>query len=343
MTQYICMMILMMPFGVNCEANQCQRRQRWSPSGLNRTDLLCCTDDCDSNEDYSTALGYPGFEHCCTCNSQTEWSGQEKALLIEYISASGKSLVVDPDISRFNDSNLYKIEHLYGVMTEIPSDVCDWDKDPRLKVFSPHANESIKYWLHIVQIDFRSNKIRKVESLHFKNTTINLLTQLRHLDVSYNQIVSMDPACISQPTQNLFFANFSHNKLRELDITNAFTVNLICRVNYTSNIIENFVNALGFTLDKNKTYGPGYVSFHQNKIERFPDLTSLLGLSSLAEFGQLFSFEFDFDDYQLNCDCYLEPILRMGQELKDVLWRNYFNIYCANPPSFKNKKVHSLN
>ncbi|KAH3794608.1 hypothetical protein DPMN_148145 [Dreissena polymorpha] len=85
---------------------------------------------------------------CCTCKSQTTWSGQEKALLIEYISVSGKSPVVDPEI--YNDSNEYKIEHLNGVMTEIPSDVCDWDTDSRLKVFSRHINETMKYWLHIV-------------------------------------------------------------------------------------------------------------------------------------------------------------------------------------------------
>ncbi|KAH3881295.1 hypothetical protein DPMN_005220 [Dreissena polymorpha] len=87
MTQYICMMILMMPFGGNCEDAQCQGLQPWSPSGIQRDDLLCCTENCDSTKKFS---GYPGFDVCCTCNSQTSWSDQEKALLIEYISVSGE-------------------------------------------------------------------------------------------------------------------------------------------------------------------------------------------------------------------------------------------------------------
>ncbi|KAH3881296.1 hypothetical protein DPMN_005221 [Dreissena polymorpha] len=248
-------------------------------------------------------------------------------------------------------------------MTEIPSDVCDWDTDSRLKVFSRHVNKTIKYWLHIVKIDFSYNKIRKVESLNclkkldkldlsdnkitqFKNTTINQLTHLRHLDLSYNEIKSMDPAFISQPTQSLMFADFENNKLRDLDITNAFSVNPFCHVDYTSNIIDKFVNAQGFTLDKIKTYGPGFVSLNQNNFETFPDFTFLLGLSSLAEFGQLSSFGFDFRDIKLNCDCHLEPFLSIGQNVKDALWRlwrDHLNITCANPPSLKNVKVRNLN
>ncbi|KAH3881294.1 uncharacterized protein LOC127879809 [Dreissena polymorpha] len=359
MSQYICIVIMVLAFGGNCVDAQCEGDlQPWSPSGIQREDLLCCTVSNACKNDHPTVPGQTEYEKCCTCSSTTTWSGQEKALLIEYISVSGKSLMVDPDM--FNDSNVYKIEHHEGVMTEIPSDICDWDKDTRLKVFSRHVNESMKYWHYIVQIDFSKNKVRKVESLnclkkldkldlshnkitHFKNTTINQLTHLRHLDLSYNHIVSMDPACISQPSQNLFVANFEHNRLAVLDITNAFSVNPFCHVDYTSNIIDKFVNALGFTLDKNKTYGPGFVSFNENNFERFPDFTSLLGLSSLAEFGQLSSFGFDFRDIELDCDCYLEPFLSMGQNLKDVLWREYFNITCANPPSLRNVKVPNLN
>ncbi|KAH3848490.1 hypothetical protein DPMN_090857 [Dreissena polymorpha] len=351
MTEYICMIILSVSFGGNCLDTHCQG-------------YLCCSDLCDITKDNPTSPLNETFEplnekfeQCCMRASQKTWSGKEKELLIEYIGVLGKSIVVDPD--KFNDSNVYKIEHIGGIMTAIPSNVCDWDRDTLLEVFLQQVHEFVKYWRYIVQIDFSFNKLRKVESLnclqklyqldpshnkitHFKNTTINQLAHLRHLDLSFNEIMSMDPACISQPTQNVFYANFGKNKLPVVDVTNAFSVNPFCHINYTSNLIDKFVNEFGFTLDANKTYGPGFVSFNFNNFRTFPDFQSLLGLSNLAELGQLVSFGFDFRGIQLDCDCYLEPFLSMVQELKAFLWRDYFNVACANPPSLQGVKVPNL-
>ena len=332
--------------------------KRWQPSWIAnpRDDLRCHLDDRCRNE--STQVKSEQFDKCCVCNSCALWEGSEIQLFIEYVSVLGKSLIV-PD-QAFNNTEVYELKHNNGEMTSIPSNLCNWDLDTSLTAAYAQDFESVKkIWGNIVKINFRNNKISTLPNLsclekldelnlndnfltYISNTSFTSLTNLRKIYFSGNLIQNIDPGIISAVQLNLFEADFSYNKMSKLDVSNMMSLYPFCNVGFETNEITELVNEDNFTLDMDKNYGPGFVSFKDNNIETFPDFKTLLNLDNIAQMGKLISSGFDYRDIPLMCDCHLEPFMSLTEDVIATLWHDYFKVKCAGPPDLKGKIVSEV-
>ncbi|XP_060573735.1 uncharacterized protein LOC132731562 [Ruditapes philippinarum] len=287
-------------------------------------------------------------EKCCTCNNCMNWEGSEIDLYIEYVSVFGKSLVLSDQA--LTETGVYRIQHTYSEMTEIPSNICGWDNKSNLMEYYEEEFESIKkYFSNIVTINFEGNKIRNVPDINclprldtlilrnneiqfLSNTSISNLSNLRVIDFSGNFIQNMDPNTLTSPYLSLFFANFSHNDMTSLDFSNAMSLHPFCKIDYESNEITEITNEADFKLSLDQTYGPGFVNLKYNKISTFPDFKSILSLDSIAQLGTLLSFGFDLRGIPLVCDCNLHSFMTLAEDVIKILWLEYFDVKCTAPP-----------
>lgn len=327
----------------------------WQPNWMPPRDDLYCTSHCEryNNPVYDQNSTHKEKDECCTCNSCTLWeaSGSLTNLAVEYVTVTGKTLAVPEPV--FDNATQYAVVHTNGEMADIPSNLCTWDTDRRISSsYGQYLQDITPFWTSIVKIDFTSNRITTIENLncltqldtltlshnkiqYLSNTSISQLSYLRVLDLAGNQLKDMQPGVLFSQNINIFFANFSYNELTNIDITNVMLRQPYCSVDYSHNQIDEVINSQGFKLDTSQTYGPGFVSFVENAFEKFPDLTTLLSLENLAQWGQLISSGFDFRGIQLSCDCNLEQFSALAADLRDTLWRDYFNVTCVTPAELK--------
>jgi len=332
----------------------------WIPSWLPERDDLLCDQYCEENRNLlmDPLFEYQTVDNCCTCHSCTTWRGQEVELFLEYVTVTGKTLVLSRET--YNNESVYKIDHPSSELTAIPSNLCDWDNDTRLRSRFSSEFENIKQFLgQIVKIDLHSNKIRQLTDLNcmprldqlylsnnritfVSNTTFQYLSYLRDLDLSNNRITHLDPMLLYQPTLSVLYADFSFNDLAEVDVTNAITVHPFCLVDYSNNKLDIINNELDFKLNTSINYGLGIVSLADNIFKTFPDFKELFNLENLNEIGALFDGGFDFRDIQISCDCHLEPFRSLTGNITKSFWRDYHNVTCYEPEHLKGQSVFKV-
>jgi len=279
-------------------------------------------------------------------------------LPVEFFSVTGLSFVIDSN--PFNQNAVYAVELTNSYMTFIPSNLCNWDKGSDfLDIYNNEFLNVTKYWPNIVKLDFTGNNIRHIPDINclinldtlnvsnnaitsLKNDSFNTLTKLRNLELSGNSIKEMDPYVLSGPKLSILNAGLRNNELEELDVTNAWSLKPFCSFDFINNKIQNFVNPSDFALDPNTHYGPGEVRLRNNSIEQWPDFVSLLHLRDLTQMGQLVEFGFDLVGIKLKCDCYLEPFSELMYELKESLWKCYFETTCVSPENLKGIKASNV-
>ncbi|XP_045173366.1 toll-like receptor 13 [Mercenaria mercenaria] len=300
------------------------------------------------------------YDKCCTCNSCTVWEGSEIELFIEYVSVLGRSLILFDQAP--NETDVYKVDHRDAEMTEIPSNLCNWDNETTLKERYLLEFESLKNLSgSIVKINFENNRIGKLTDLnclkrldelilknnkltHVSNTSFSTLSRLRYIDFSGNLIQKIDPGILTSIYLNLFHADFSHNKMSELDVSNMLSLYPFCKIDFQSNEVTKLVNEANFTLNMTTTYGPGFVSFKDNDFQEWPNFKELLNLDSLAQMGHLFSFGFDFRNVPIICDCHLENFMSLVQDgVLETVWRDYMNVKCTGPADLVGIPVGKVN
>ncbi|XP_053376335.1 uncharacterized protein LOC123531284 [Mercenaria mercenaria] len=322
-----------------------------------RNDLRCKLDEHCRKE--PSQVQSEEFDKCCTCRSCAVWEGKEIELFIEYISVLGRSLVLPNQAP--SKPVIYKIEQTNAEMTEIPSNLCNWDHDTNLEDKYPAEFTNIKqFWGHIVKLNFENNKIRKLPDLnclvrldeinlrnnqltHISNTSFTNLTRLRYIYLSGNLIKEMDPNILtSKYLMNLFYADFSNNEMTELDVSNMFGMYPFCKIAYNSNNITDLVNEADFTLNSTIPYGPGFVDISSNKVNTWPDFETIFKLDDIIQLGYLFSFGFYFGDIQLVCDCNIERFMSHVYDIFNTVWRDYMDITCAAPDTLAGKKVYEV-
>ncbi|XP_052818076.1 toll-like receptor 13 [Mya arenaria] len=325
----------------------------------NRDDLLCDS-SCDQQLGLSSEYFSDEHNKCCVCLSCTLLDGHEISLALEYTSVLGRNVVIVESL--FNESALYMIESTNGDMTDFPSNVCGWDTDKEyLEQFAEHrmVADFEKFNNNIYRINFGSNKIKIVPDIsclanldtlnlrdnrisHLGNMSFSNLSRLRNLDISLNNIQTIDPKTLF--TENVFLlrVNLSDNKLTVADVSNLVSLHPLCEVDLKSNEIESLTNNLGITLDTGLNYGPGFINLQENHIFTFPDLQSLLKLKDLNLFGKLLHFGFDLRGAPLHCDCHMQPYHSLAINSLKALWRDYFAIKCTSPPELKDVLVFEL-
>jgi hypothetical protein len=269
------------------------------------------------------------YDKCCTCQSCAVWEGHEIELFIEFVSVFGRSLVVA--IQAPSENDVYKIEQKNSIMTEIPSNLCNWDKESGLKARYPNDFSIMQaYMERIVKMNFRDNKISKLpdircvvklDELNLKNNKLTFISNssftnmdhLRTVDLSGNLIQNMDPNIFtSKNLISLFRLDLCNNQLSNLDISNMISLYPFCHIDFSKNQITELVNTANFSMNLSFTYGPGFVSLTGNKISKFPDFVQLLKLDDITQLGHLIGFGFDFTDIPLKCDCYIEQFMELA-------------------------------
>lgn len=332
----------------------------WQPSWMPLRDDLYCTSACDQyyGPNYQGNSTYDKKDECCTCNSCTSWEGSLNDLFIEMVTVTGKSIVLIDEA--YNHTSDFQIESTEGEMTELPSNLCNWDNDSRINSsYGNHFHDIQIYWPRIFQIDFSGNSIRKIVDLnclekldtlilnfnkiqYITNSSMSNLPYLRELDISNNNILDMDPTVLFSPNINVFFANFSNNEISTGKVSNLFLQNPFCRLDFSNNKIESLVNTIGFELDLSQNYGPGLVLLNNNLVTKFPDLKTLLNMDSLSHWGKLIHSGFDLRGIQLDCDCNLEPFIQLTENIRELLFQDYLNVSCSWPDWLKGRSVFSL-
>ncbi|XP_060573721.1 slit homolog 1 protein-like [Ruditapes philippinarum] len=260
-----------------------------------------------------------------------------------------------------SDTEVYKIEHQDADMTEIPSNLCNWDTESSLQDKYPDEFQNIKpFWGKIVKIKFENNKIKRLPNInclvrldemnlrnnqlqHVSNTSFTNLRNLRSILMSGNQITEIDPnILISQSLSYLFHVDFSKNVMSKLDVSNMFTLYPFCNIDYSSNEITDLVNEGDFTMDIEKSYGPGYVGVSNNKLSTWPDFQTLFRLDDITQLGRLIYFGFDFRGMSLVCDCNVQQFLEKAYNIINALWRSYMNLTCSEPASLAGHLVWDI-
>ena len=321
---------------------------QWIPPSLpSRKDLKC---NCIPSMLYEDFEGEK--EHCCTCVAEPIWLGQEihNATHLEFVSVMGTSVIlVDRPV---NMSTVYKIKHSYASLAELPINICDWDKNESTRItalYGQFVNEFRTFWTRVVVIDFASNKIKAIPNInclqnldtldlsyneieHISNTSFNLMSHFRKLHLQRNKIKTMDIAVISDQNVHLWFADFSENVMSSIDVSNMNSRYPFCNMNFRANNMESMTNLGNFTLKREESYGPGFVSFKDNSFHTFPDFQELFNLGSLADLGKLLHFGYDFRNTELDCNCHMELYCELAADVVRTLWRDYFDVKCTAPP-----------
>ncbi|XP_052815826.1 uncharacterized protein LOC128242634 [Mya arenaria] len=336
-----------------------QNGNPWQPEWMPLRNDLLCDERCDRFKASQVDYIVDEYTNCCQCNSCTKWEGQEVNLDIEYTTVSGKGVVLVNE--RVNDTLVYKTEMRHGELSEIPSNLCGWDKEEHYVDTLSRMNmvkDLNQFYNQIVVINFEYNSVKKLPDLncltnldgiylkgnkisHLSNTSFQTLSHLRIVDLSLNKIVNMDPNVVFNTDVNVLHWQFENNDLIEVDVTNFLPAHPFCEVDFSGNEIEQLTNKLSITLE-NEIYGPGFIRLQDNKISTFPDLKTLFNLESLNQFGTLLSFGFDLRGVPLICDCHMQPYYDLGKNYLEALWRDFFNLTCTAPPSLKDKPVFEV-
>ncbi|KAL4223685.1 hypothetical protein ACF0H5_017153 [Mactra antiquata] len=322
----------------------------WKPDGpgKDREDLAChigCKYEVEESD-------------CCRCWNCAIWAGTEVDLFVEFVTILGKGVVLSEET--YNESSIYKIEHTHSDLTDLPSNICNWDSEPFIRdLYEDEFDNMQAFWPAVVELDFQYNRIRRLQDIncltkldavnlqgnkltYVSNHSFHNLIYLRTINFTNNQIQYIDPSTIGTPTLNLINVDFSHNIMTELDIMNVLSHFGYCVLDFSHNDISHLTNKPQQSLNVSKKYGPGFTSFRNNEIVEFPNFKVLFHLEKMSQLGKLIEFGFDFRENPLNCDCAFQPILSQAEHIFLVIMRNYMDIICQSPPDLEGISIRNV-
>ncbi|KAL4223683.1 hypothetical protein ACF0H5_017151 [Mactra antiquata] len=270
---------------------------------------------------------------------------------------SGKCVVLAE--REYNEFSIYKIEHTHSDLTDLPSNICNWDSEPFIRdLYEDEFDNMQAFWPAVVELDFQYNRIRRLQDIncstkldavnlqgnnltYVSNNSFANLTFLRTINFTGNHIQYIDPSTIAESPLNLLNVDFSYSLMTEMDVMNLLSLHGYCEINFSHNNISRFTNKLQQSLNMSKTYGPGLTSMNNNQIESFPNLRELYVIETLNQLGKFMAFVFDIRENPINCDCTFQPILSQSVYVLGVL-RNYMDIICQSPPDLADTSIRNV-
>ncbi|XP_048751875.2 slit homolog 2 protein-like [Ostrea edulis] len=303
-----------------------------------RPDLLCPK----INEDNVNCT--PGRKnHICTCFMKPMWKDSSlKELTIEYINRKGGSRILY-DVPG-SDSDLYHVSEPNSFLTLLPSNLCSFP--------------------NIVKINFTHNKIRKLEDigcihrLHSIDLSFNKITNipsslfrglsfLSIVNLSNNDIHSIEPGSFNDETLGLIELDVSHNSMLVLDASNFILPKTFCRISYANNQVHDFSNKAAKPITETDKLGDGgYLDFSNNHIQRIPNPKRFNVRNGYSVYGKLSfnRFIFKISGNPLSCDCFLEEFLWQVRNIRDnfVIDGDTLGYTCYSPLSLRDTSVVDL-
>lgn len=313
----------------------------WQDPKSNRTGLFCpmsCKHkNCDS---LSTLADIEDVTSYCRCRASPLWTIDGDAIendFIEYTNRFGRALVIS--LEHIANQMPQNLVHMDGFLRQLPENICSFQNLVKVD-FTNNRLCEIRGINCLTDLDTLILKGNRIETVH--NDTFVGMSNLRVLDLSLNGVTRLEPQTLSHSTLGLYVADFSHNALKTIDITNLVIKQPFCEIKYNDNHIEELTNNLPFHFDLDISFGDGgFMNLQNNDFKQFPDFTKL-GISDLTQLGKVFNFGFDFRGCKFTCDCVMVPFLELSKEVVKKIWRDYFDVECFQPPELANQSIANL-
>ncbi|CAC5423135.1 unnamed protein product [Mytilus coruscus] len=274
--------------------------EKWNPTFLNRTDLLCPSDHC-------TLYPTPHVRtknQCCTCLAEPSWKVAQRVydLVLEYTRRGGTAQLIGGTTimnSRFVHSN--------GFLSHLPNNVCDFvnivEIEATYNKISSIWNISCLQMLDTLDLSHNS-----IESIG--NSTFNHLPLLRELRLTHNGIKTVEPYALAGTAMSICLADLSSNNMTKIDLSILVPENRFCRYDFSSNKIVEIVNEQNFQFNINKIYHGGFVDLDANDITQWFDVKDL-GIDDITILGKIMQFGLSLQNMKWTCDCRMEPFLEL--------------------------------
>ncbi|OWF51595.1 uncharacterized protein LOC110448963 [Mizuhopecten yessoensis] len=269
----------------------CFPYEDWTPDIGPPKDLLCnknCTDD-----------------RCCSCFSRPTWElGLESLgnVYVEYTSLGKASaeLIYYPTNSTYKR---YQAIYTGQRLRSLPRNICDFKNLVKID-FTDNLIETIDEIHCLKQLDtliLAGNKIKRISNMTFME-----MPDLRVLDLSNNSMKNLDANAFTGNMTNIFYVDFSNNVFETIDITNVMRENhLFCKMNFENALNGHFTNTNNITIDSDKRYNSGDISFTGCSMEE--DMFSFLLKKDphLIQYIPLMvpTGVYDLQNVTLTCDC----------------------------------------
>lgn len=247
--------------------------------------------------------------------------GASEELIIEYVSRRGKFDIM----SDGSNLKINRFVHRHGLVTEIPSQLCDFTNIVKIDL----SYNFVKFIENIECLPNLSTLILKFNNIsEIKNTTFSNSKNLRILNLSFNQIKSLEPNSLIHLNPNGCFYDFSFNSLTEVDISNVLMARHFRNLSYRNNNITDIVNQQKFSLKVyTKQQHGGHINLSETKISTIN--FHKLGVSKILDLEKG-GYSFSFEGNEWLCDCYMQSLLVVGDRHLSQIWPNYRNALCKN-------------
>ncbi|CAC5419209.1 unnamed protein product [Mytilus coruscus] len=307
----------------------------WKPDINGTNDYSCNLDYCTGNQ----------FEvnRCCACAHIASNVPEFSPLHIEIINNKGESVVIlnKKDTGAVNVS----ITHSNGWLRHFPSNLCDFKSELKSIDFSYNhikvwANLSCLYMLDSLKLT--GNRLTTVS-----NSTFIGLYSLRSVDLSFNEIRTIDLHMLSDQSIHLFNIDLSNNLMKTLDASNMIIQDkFFCKIDFSHNEIQGLTSKVG-TLLENEVHQNGGDILLRNMREEFVFKEWLSDFADAIEDYQTifsnFRGTYDIKNSKVHCDC------RVGRFLK-YCPNDFYRIYkskdnefiCGSPEKLVNISVFGI-
>lgn len=304
----------------------------------NRQNLTCPEDIC--NEQAASESTDGTIDDCCVCYAKPPWEisgGRTPSLLmIEYIRRDGIATLLENHEDR---NEYYQIYHKHGFLSKIPFNICAFSsKLVKIELIYNFIYQigNISCLLCLDTLDLSHNNIKYVG-----NITLDGLTNLRVIRITHNDIATLEPSTLVGRSLQIQHADFSHNNMAVVEISNLISENKFCKFDFSSNKITEIINTNKFKIDTTKTYKGGFLELTENNFTKFIDFHKL-GITDIHILGKIIYHGFGMEDTKWNCDCFMEPYLELAEDIIKRIWRDFFKLTCWDPPEYRGRLISDM-
>ncbi|VDI79175.1 Hypothetical predicted protein [Mytilus galloprovincialis] len=322
----------------------------WSTHGQK---TLWCPDGClRRNNEYDANF-------CCSCKGKSDW---ELPLVFPNISYSGLAIELEDlqgkdslllNIHKNNSSNSNEIASRYfwvtyvdGILRRYPKNACDF---------------------HIVTIDFTGNLFSEIGNLScfssldtlvlkrnrisfVSNQTFRGLSNLRKVDLSYNQIVKTDNNLLGANDVYISELVMEGNMFKTVDLSNIVIPNkTICYNSYADNIHPlDFTNEMSMKIHENISNSCGSLDISNvPSISQHPlSALKMIGLEETSALQLKYYVPCGFykiTGTSFKCDCTVFDMMNLhGFDFYRFYARSNGHVYCNEPKVLANKSFDEI-
>jgi hypothetical protein len=173
------------------------------------------------------------------------------------------------------------------------------------------------------------------------------LSHLSKVDLSNNDIHSIEPGTFNNDTIGLMELDVSHNSIQVLDVSNFVLPKTFCRISYASNKVHDFsIKAANPIMATDDLGDGGFLDFSNNSIKRVPNPKRFFLEDKLSSYGKIFfnRFIFKISGNPISCDCFLEEYLYQVRNIRDkfTIDGDSLGYFCDLPSTLRGTSIVDL-